>query len=263
MTPRSLVATQALDGPAADDDPGHGEVEASAVAPPPPPVGAGTPIPTAAAADPTHPRFPRRAVGVLVAAAAVVALAVGGWAVVSTLAPDPAPAASVTSTVPWNGMSLPIGPDGPTDPGGAVAAGFENTELGAALAAAHLSVRIDPYAGPTSFEPTITTQTFGGDPAALLGATRDRYDTAAARAGITDGGPIPTSTGQILGWSTDGWAPDAPTTVHLLVTSPDGTDTDYAIGVVWVDGDYQLIDPTRDDTFTTSPAADAATYRRF
>ena len=70
---------------------------------------------------------------------------------------------------------------------------------------------------------------------------------------ITDGGPIPTSTGQILGWTTDGWAPDAPTTVHLLVTSPDGTDTDYAIAVVWVDGDYQLIDPTRADTFTTTP----------
>ena len=131
------------------------------------------------------------------------------------------------------------------------------------MAAAHLSVRIDAYAGPASFDPTITTQTFGGDPAALLGATQARYDTAAARAGITDGGPIPTSTGQILGWSTDGWAPDYPTTVHLLVTSPDGTDTDYAIGVVWVDGDYQLIDPTRADTFTTSPAADAGTYRRF
>ena len=52
------------------------------------------PIPTAAAADPTHPRLPRRAVGVLVAAAAVVALTVGGWAVVSTLGTDPAPTAS-------------------------------------------------------------------------------------------------------------------------------------------------------------------------
>jgi hypothetical protein len=229
----------------------------------PAPAREATPIPTAAAADPTHPRFPRRAVGVLVAAAAVVLLTFGGWVVVSTLGPDPAPAASVTSTVPWNGMSLPTGPDGPDDPGGPVAAGFAHTELGAAMAAAHLSVRIDPYAGPASFEPTITTQTFGGDPAALLEATQDRYDTAAARAGITDGGPIPTSTGQILGWSTDGWAPDYPTTVHLLVTSPDGTDTDYGIGVVWVDGDYQLLDPTRDDTFTTSPAADADTYRRF
>ena len=66
---------------------------ARAVAPPPR-RRAATPIPTAAAADPTHPRFPRRAVGVLVAAAAVVALAVGGWAVMSTLGPDPAPAAS-------------------------------------------------------------------------------------------------------------------------------------------------------------------------
>ena len=224
--------------------------------PTPPP-----PIPTAAAADPAPTRLPRRVLGLLGAAAAVALLTLGGYTAVNTLGDDPA--ATASATVPWNGMSLPAGPDGPTDPAGDVAAGFAHTEAGAAMAAAHLSVRIDAYAGPASFDPTITTQTFGGDPGALLTATQARYDAAADRAGISDGGPIPTSTGQILGWTTDGWAPDYPTTVHLLVTSPDGTDTDYAIGVVWVDGDYQLIDPTRDDTFTTSPAADAGTYRRF
>ena len=238
----------------------------SAVGGPPSPAPAleATPIPTAAAADPTHPRLPRRAVGVLVAAAAVVLLTLGGYTAVTTLGTEPAQTASVSATVPWNGMSLPTGPDGPADPAGPVAAGFAHTELGAAMAAAHLSVRIDPYAGPASFEPTITTQTFGGDPAALLGATQDRYDTAAARAGVTYwlGRSPPPPARSSAGTST-GWAPDAPTTVHLLVTGPDGTDTDYGIGVVWVDGDYRLLDPTRDDTFTTTPAADPETYRRF
>ena len=185
-------------------------------------------------------------------------LTVGGYAAVSTLGADPAPTAAATATAAWNGMALPAGPDGPTDPGGDVATGFARTELGAAMAAAHLSVRIDPYAGPASFEPTITTQTHGGDPGALLAATRDRYTALGG-----DGGPIPTTTGQITGWRIDGWTPDTPTTVHLRVAGPAGAATDYGIAVVWVDGDYALVDPTRADTFTTRPADDPTSYRSF
>jgi hypothetical protein len=213
---------------------------------------------TAAAADPASTRLPRRALGLLGAAAAVVLLTVGGYAAVTTLGAAPAPTTSATATAAWNGMALPAGPDGPTDPAGDVATGFARTELGAAMAAAHLSVRIDPYAGPASFEPTITTQTLGGDPGALLAATRDRYTSLG---GV--GGPIPTTTGQITGWRIDGWTPDAPTTVHLRVAGPSGTATDYGIAVVWVDGDYALVDPTRADTFTTRPADDPTSYRSF
>ena len=223
--------------------------------PTPPP-----PIPTAAAADPAPARPPRRVLGALGAAAAVALLTAGGYAAVSALGADPAPtvAAAATTTVAWNGMALPAGPDGPTDPAADVASGFARTELGAAMAAAHLSVRIDPYAGPASFEPTITTQTHGGDPAALLAATRDRYTELGG-----DGGPIPTTTGQITGWRIDGFTPDAPTTVHLRVADPGGSATDYGIAVVWVDSDYALVDPARADTFTTRPADDPETYRSF
>jgi hypothetical protein len=213
---------------------------------------------TAAAAAPAPTRLPRRALGLLGATAAVVLLAVGGYTAVTTLGTDPAPTASATATASWNGMALPAGPDGPTDPAGDVASGFARTELGAAMAAAHLSVRIDPYAGPASFEPTISNQTYGGDPGALLAATRDRYTALGG-----DGGPIPTTTGQITGWRIDGWTPDAPTTVHLRVAGPSGTATDYGIAVVWVDGDYALVDPTRADTFTTRPADDPTSYRSF
>ena len=80
---------------------------------------------------------------------------------------------------------------------------------------------------------------------------------------MVDGGPIPTTTGQITGWRIDGWTPDAPTTVHLRVAGPAGAATDYGIAVVWVDGDYALVDPTRDDTFTTRPADDPTSYRSF
>ncbi len=219
--------------------------------------------PAAAAQAPTgdRDRSPHRALRVAGATLGVVVLAGGGYAAVSTLT-TPAPTASTTAdestTVPWNGMSLPTGPDGPSDPAGAVAEGFAHTELGAAMAAAHLSVRIDPYAGPASFEPTITTQTHGGDPRALLAATHDRYTALDG-----DGGPIPTTTGQITGWRIDGWTPDTPTTVHLRVAGPAGAATDYGIAVVWVDGDYALVDPTRDDTFTTRPAEHPTSYRSF
>ena len=242
---------------AARDSHGH-TIPAAAVA-----LDQPTPTPhdtTAAAAAPAPTRFPRRALRLLGAAAAVALLTAGGYAAVSALGADPAPtaAAAATSTVAWNGMALPAGPDGPTDPAADVASGFARTELGAAMAAAHLSVRIDPYAGPASFEPTITTQTHGGDPAALLAATRDRYTELGG-----DGGPIPTTTGQITGWRIDGFTPDAPTTVHLRVADPGGSATDYGIAVVWVDSDYALVDPTRADTFTTRPADDPETYRSF
>ena len=131
---------------------------ATPTATPVPGPGARPPITTAAAAAPTPTRPPRRVLGALGAAAAVVLLTLGGYTAVTTLGDDLAPTAAVSATVPWNGMSLPTGPDGPADPAGDVASGFAHTEAGAAMAAAHLSVRIDAYAGPASFEPTITDQ---------------------------------------------------------------------------------------------------------
>ena len=222
---------------------------------------------TAAADPPTRSRSGHRGRVVATAALGVVALIGGGYAAVTVASAHTEPTAAAATAPPgtalWNGMALPAGPDGPTDPAAAVATGFAHTEAGAAMAAAHLSVRIDPYAGPASFTPTITDQTYGGDPAALLAVTRARYESAAARAGVPDGQPIPISTGQIRGWRAEGWTPTGPTTVHLRVAGADGTDTDYAITVVWVDTDYALLDPTRADTFTTSPVTDPTTYRSF
>jgi hypothetical protein len=206
----------------------------------------------------------RRAVATGVAVVALIGA--GGLAAATASSPADPPAetsSTETATASWNGMSLPAGPDGPTDPASPVAAGFAHTELGAAMAAAHLSVRIDAYAGPASFAPTITGQTSGGDSAALLAATRARYTAAAAAAGISGGAPIPTAAAQIVGWRIEGtWEPAAPATVHLRVTAG-GSAADYAIQVVWRDGDYVLIDPTAPGNFTTTTAADPDRYRSF
>ncbi len=213
--------------------------------------------------DPGPASGPRRTWRILAATVALLLMAGVGYAAVSQAREGQVVTAAPSVTVPWNGMSLPTGPDGPEDPAGSVAEGFAHTELGAAMAAAHLSVRIDPYAGPASFVPTITEQTFGGDSTALLDATQDRYEAAAARANLKDDGPIPTSTGQIGGWRIDQWSPDSPATVHLLVTAPDGDLLDYKVDVVWVDGDYLLIDPTRADQLVVTPDPDPSTYRSF
>jgi hypothetical protein len=213
--------------------------------------------------DPGPTPGPRSTWRIVAATTALMLMAGGGYATVNQARESQIVTAAASASVPWNGMSLPTGPDGPEDPAGPVAEGFAHTELGAAMAAAHLSVRIDPYAGPASFAPTISERTFGGDSTALLAATQDRYEAAAARANLKDDGPIPTSTGQIGGWRIDQWSPDSPATVHLLVTAPDGDLLDYKVDVVWVDGDYLLIDPTRADQLVVTPDPDPSTYRSF
>lgn len=178
--------------------------------------------------------------------------------------PPAAPTAATSSAlVAWQGTWLPTGPDGPRDPGAPAVAGFSRTPLGAAMAAAHLSVRIDPYAGPASFAPTITGHTYGGDPADLLERTQAAYDDRAGNAGVSGGGPIPTSTGRIVGWRAQEWVADGPVTVHLLVVTTAGHRVDYAIQVTWVEGDYRLVDPTSAGTFVTTSNPDPRTYTRF
>ncbi|MGB8021302.1 MAG: hypothetical protein WCF04_08750, partial [Candidatus Nanopelagicales bacterium] len=173
------------------------------------------------------------------------------------------PATSTTSMVAWQGTWLPTGPDGPSDPAAPSASGFSHTELGAAMAAAHLGVRIDAYAGPSAYRPTITRQTYGGDPSELLARTEAAYRQAAAASGVPKGEPIPTSPGRIIGWRTDAYDTDRPVTVHLLVSTPSGGQLDFAIEVTWVDGDYRLVDPTREETFVTTADPDPRTYSSF
>ena len=215
---------------------------------------------TGSAAPGTTRRRGRRLAGGLAAVVLLLGGSAAVWRSPDTTSP---PSAATTSMVAWQGTWLPTGPDGPTDPTAPTVAGFAHTELGAAMAAAHLAVRIDPYAGPSSFRPTITRQTYGGDPAVLLDRTEAAYRADAAAAGITDGAAIPTSPGQIVGWRTERWASEGPVTVHLLVSGPTGEQWDYAIAVTWVDGDYRLVDPTRAGTFTTSEGPDPSTYTLF
>lgn len=215
---------------------------------------------------PTHPgpALPNRGGRRVAGGVAATLILLGGSAAMwrAADAASPAPTAT-TPVVAWQGTWLPTGPDGPSDPAAPNASGFSHTELGAAMAAAHLGVRIDAYAGPSAFRPTITRQTYGGDPAKLLARTEAAYRRAAAASGVSTGEPIPTSPGRIIGWRTNAWHPDGPVTIHLLVSTASGGQLDFAIEVTWVDGDYRLVDPTREETFVTSADPDPRTYTPF
>ncbi len=179
------------------------------------------------------------------------------------------PAADVpavdVSTVAWQGTLLPVSASaGPYEFSATRSAGFAQSELGAALAAVHLSARIDAYTGPAVFTATIGDQV-AGDTATLLSATTAAYTALAADAGVTGGEPVPAPTGQVTGWHITGFDPAALTEVQLLVDTPDGASSVFTVGVQWVDGDWKLAPPITPDgvQFTVTAPDPSLTYAPF
>jgi len=147
------------------------------------------------------------------------------------------------STVAWQGTLLPVSAaDGPYEFTATRSAGFAQSELGAALAAVHLSARIDAYTGPAVFTATIGDQV-AGDTATLLRATTAAYTALAAQAGVTNGDPVPAPAGQVTGWHITGFDPAGLTEVQLLVDTPDGASSVFTVAVQWLDGDWKLAPP--------------------
>jgi hypothetical protein len=120
-------------------------------------------------------------------------------------------------------------------------AGFTRDANGAALAATHLSSRIDPHTDPDSFTPVISRQTVGNT-TVLLAATRGSYRMLARSAKLTDGAPVPvTNPGQVRGWRIlKAFDPDRVVRVGLLVTDPTGGSAEFVIPLTWTGGDWQL-----------------------
>ena len=183
--------------------------------------------------------------------------------------PAQTPAADVpavdVSTVAWQGTLLPVSAtSGPYEFSATRSAGFAQSELGAALAAVHLSARIDAYSGPAVFTATIGDQV-AGDTATLLQATTAAYTALAAEVGVTNGDPVPAPTGQVTGWHIAGFDPAALTEVQLLVDSPDGASSVFPVGVQWVDGDWKLVPPITPAgvEFTVTAPDPAITYTPF
>lgn len=176
----------------------------------------------------------------------------------SATAPPPAAATGDgydVTAVSWQGVALPISPTaGPATFTDTRSQGFAQSELGAALAAVHLSSHIDPYTGPAVFEPTIDTQVIG-DTTALKKLVTATYTEQAKKHHVTGGAPILAPTGQMKAWRIDGYTPTGVNNVEVYVGTPTGTDVVYTIAVEWVDGDWKL-KPTVTEDGISFPVAD-------
>ena len=211
---------------------------------------------------PRTSRLPKRrvVVGLLVGLLVAAVLLTAGAMVFASSSPESSNPGDEQSadavqangaTSPWlwerTGVMLPVSSaDGPTTLGDA-ASGFARTSLGAALAAAHLSVRIDPAAGPGVYRPTIENQMAGGT-GRVLAAVDAQYLSEAAASSVADGAPLPVQAATIDAYRVDEYNSSS-ATVHLLVTPPAGGSTDFAVAVVW--------DEARGDWILQAPAADA------
>ncbi|MEV4212590.1 hypothetical protein [Micromonospora sp. NPDC049662] len=176
-----------------------------------------------------------------------------------------------SSEVAWTtvaGAGVPVSATaGPADTAGGRARGFARTPLGAVLAAAHISVRLSPQAGPAVFESTLRDQVVGPDAAALADRVEDDYQQARAQLGLPHGEPAGRLYSTIRGYRIDVESTDR-TTVRLLIEGPGGSGGSVLVSLVaelqWVDGDWSLVAPADGDWSTaTSVVTDAAGFKRF
>ncbi|SNT65697.1 hypothetical protein SAMN05421812_12540 [Asanoa hainanensis] len=191
---------------------------------------------------------------------------------VTTEPADPAPLSTApSSTVAWTtvaGAGVPVSATaGPADSAGGRARGFARTPFGAVLAAAHISVRLSPQAGPAVFEPTLRDQVVGPDAAALADRVEDDYQQARAQLGLPHGEPAGRLYSTIRGYQVDVESIDRPT-VRLLIEGPGASGGSVLVSLVselqWVDGDWALVAPADGDWSTeTSVVTDGAGFKRF
>jgi hypothetical protein len=169
-----------------------------------------------------------------------------------------ADAATTDSSVPsmtpppeitWSavgGVPLPTSlTHGPRNDRDGLAAGFSNSEPGAALAAVHLLIRTGPTVGPAVFEPTIASQATGANVAALKLTTSELYADSSASPGTASGT-------QILGYRVESYASSpGSATVDVVLTSPALRETDRSlqttVSLEWINGDWWIVAPPLGD----------------
>ena len=146
------------------------------------------------------------------------------------------------------GVRLPVSEAaGPHGVGGGLARGFTQTRAGAALAAAHILVRVHPEVGADVFGPTLAHQVVGDDREALAANVADAYEQLLHQ--------WPASYGQPAGrlyLVTPGYRVDSFTgqdaTVTLLIEIPHGRGGMLlgatTVWMRWHDGDWALLAPT-------------------
>lgn len=203
-------------------------------------------------------RRPKRRV-VLVAVGVAGLLIAGGVALwprastppIAAPAPPASSAPAVAEGLTWElrqGVYFPVSTtDGPSTMAGGYAAGFADTDFGAALAAVHIVYRASAAPGPAAFEAALRDQVIGSGVEQLTGTVRAEYETARSASDLTDGDPIGEGSATFLGYHV-GTLPDGNRAVQIYEQAPDvnGVPQTFAFGVVmaWQDGDWKVVAPT-------------------
>ncbi len=185
-------------------------------------------------------------------------------------APDVAPPAATgddITAVTWQGYSMPVSPTaGPQTLTATRATGFARTQIGAALAALHISVRMAPMTGPKVYRPAITDQVVGQDTSKQLAAVDAQYQQLAKVAGVSDGAPVIGATPPFTGYRVRDYTATT-ATVDLVVTNPyKDTDLQYSIPVRWTRGDWRIVFAPADTGggwFTVTKPNPSTTYEPF
>ena len=170
----------------------------------------------------------------------------------------------------WHGAVLPTSEAGPATVTASRARTFSRTPLGAALAAVHISVRMDPLTGPSVFRPTVRQQT-RGDHETWLARLNETYRDAAKSQGLRNGTPVFSATGFVVGWRIADNRADFldPTlrrvSVDLLVVKPDGDEKVFRIPLKWSRGDWAVVLPDRakSQLFRTQSRAKVTNFTPF
>lgn len=170
---------------------------------------------------------------------------------------DPLPVDLTFSEVA--GVRLPLSQAaGPREVTGGLASGFAHTRTGAALAAAHILVRIHPEVGADVFGPTLEQQVVGDDVQALAANVADAYEQLLQQWPTTYGQPAGRLYLAIPGYRVDSFA-DHRATVALLIEIPDSGNGSLlgatTVSMRWQQGDWALLAPAA-GAFTETSVVD-------
>lgn len=161
--------------------------------------------------------------------------------------PAPSPASDLT-WVDRQGTPLPVSASaGPTGQDGPLDIGYADTDLGAVLAAVHISYAAGPSAGSATFRPALEEQVTGPARQALSVAVEKDYAEARVAAGLRDGQPLPPGDATLLGYRVEK-LPQSNRHVQLVLTATDadGASQTFSVDVVMTrqDGDWRLLAPS-------------------
>lgn len=131
---------------------------------------------------------------------------------------------------------------GPTRHVDGLAAGFERSELGAALAAIHIAHRLDPRTGPAVFENTIRDQVVGADAGRLRDTVSAQYESARRELNAGLGEALDPGPARLVAYKPDGYSPDQ-AAVTVISAEDNRPPVAFRFEVRWVEGDWKLVAP--------------------